>query len=341
VTRAGAAVRDKKVAIEDLVVIDLWRAAHRPVLNTFNALLRNRAKGLEIKVGYRHKRKRTIFNKLLRFPKMELARMDDIAGCRLIFTSIDELYSFRNGLHKASFNHRRRNDVDKYDYIKAPKSTGYRGIHDIFEYDVRSAKGAAALSKGLYVEIQYRTAVQHAWATAVEVIGNITENQPKFREGDKRYERIMLLASEILARAMEGCNSYLPEYSSADLVEEFARMDTELGLLNLLRGLNAVQRDVSANRNVILIFSEDEELESKSYRDATEALAALFQLERENPGKDIVLVRADTAEEVRIAFRNYFSDAREFIQLIEDSCERLSGHAIDHVDEATFRDLSM
>jgi hypothetical protein len=46
-------------------------------------------------------------------------------------------------------------------------------------------------------------------------------------------------------------------------------------------------------------------------------------LERENPGKDIVLVRADTSEEVREAFKNYFSDARDFIDLIDDGCRIL------------------
>jgi ppGpp synthetase/RelA/SpoT-type nucleotidyltranferase len=99
---------------------------------------------------------------------MQLARMDDVAGCRLIFPSIPELYDFRGDFHKARFNHTRRNSLDKYDYIKKPKDTGYRGVHDVYEYDVRSERGERL--KGLYVEIQYRTLVQHAWATAVEVL---------------------------------------------------------------------------------------------------------------------------------------------------------------------------
>jgi putative GTP pyrophosphokinase len=43
-----------------------------------------------------------------------------------------------------------------------------------------------------------------------------------------------------------------------------------------------------------------------------------------DPGKDI-LVRADTSDDVRNAFRNYFSDAREFIALVESGCETLRG----------------
>jgi len=50
----------------------------------------------------------------------------------------------------------------------------------------------------------------------------------------------------------------------------------------------------------------------------------LFELEREMPDRDIVLVRADTGDEVRIAFRNYFSDARDFIKLVEDGYAKLA-----------------
>ncbi|HYZ23832.1 MAG TPA: hypothetical protein VE690_16930 [Rhodopila sp.] len=80
---------------------------------------------------------------------------------------------------------------------------------------------------------------------------------------------------------------------------------------------------VSADRNVILIFSEDD-LETRSFTTATAAVQTLFELERENPGKDIVLVRADRSDDVRNAFRNYFSDAREFIHLIESGREILA-----------------
>jgi ppGpp synthetase/RelA/SpoT-type nucleotidyltranferase len=163
VNRAGDNVRADTQTAEDLRVIDEWRAAHRAVLNTFKVILRERAKGKQITVAQRHKRRRTIFDKLQRFPGMQLARMDDVAGCRLIFEDLADLHAFREKFHKAKFKHRRRNDLDKYDYIKNPKSTGYRGIHDVYEYDVNSEVGKPLT--GLYVEIQYRTLVQHSWAT--------------------------------------------------------------------------------------------------------------------------------------------------------------------------------
>lgn len=62
----------------------------------------------------------------------------------------------------------------------------------------------------------------------------------------------------------------------------------------------------------------------RSYRDATDALRELFRLEKERPTQDIVLVRADSSNEVRLAFKNYFTDARDFIRLLETGCAKLS-----------------
>jgi hypothetical protein len=70
------------------------------------------------------------------------------------------------------------------------------------------------------------------------------------------------------------------------------------------------------------------DLEVKSFRDATDALRALFDLEKQMPDRDIVLVRADTGKDVRLAFRNYFKDATEFVSLLNRACTKLSGRRI-------------
>ncbi len=322
VNRAGERVRNGDETPDDLHVIDEWRAAHRAVLNTFQSSLRSRTRGKNIIVAQRHKRRRTIYDKLHRFPKMNLSRMDDVAGCRLIFRNLKELHEFRRQFHRARFNHHLRNGIDQDDYIKKPKPTGYRGIHDVYEYDVKS-KGGRRLT-GLYVEIQYRTLVQHAWATAVEVIGFITESQPKFQRGDTRYEQAMAFSSEILTRVSEGTTGPFPEMGNKLLVDAFLALDKELSLLQTLRGLNAASKAVTENRNTILMFSSTTDLEIRTFRDATDALRTLFELEKEFPDRDIVLVRADSGDEVRLAFTNYFSDAKEFIRLVEDGCTKLA-----------------
>lgn len=327
VNRAGDRIKLTSDDQEQNKIVDEWREAHRAVLNTFQAILRTRTRGTNITVAQRHKRRNTILDKLSRFPDMELSRMDDVAGCRLIFNNIKELYDFREKLNNAKFAHRRKNHLDKYDYIKTPKLSGYRGIHDVYSYNVRS-KGREGLS-GLLIEIQYRTLIQHAWATTVEIIGIITDNQPKFARGDKRYQEAMILASEILARAYEDSTGPCPSISNRDLVEKFLEINSEINLLNTLKSLNtAPAAKITENKNSILIFKEDGSLEVKNFRDATDALKELFKLEKEYPQLDIVLVRADTSTDVRLAFKNYFTDAHDFIKFIEEGCQKLSG--IDH-----------
>jgi putative GTP pyrophosphokinase len=323
VNRAGERVRQGTMSLEDVATIDTWREAHRPVLNTFQAILRTRTRGKGIVVAQRHKRKLTIYDKLSRLPKMQLSRMDDVAGCRLIFPNITALKRFREKLHAARFAHKLRNDIDKYDYIKSPKKSGYRGIHDVYEYDVNSDHGKPY--KGLLIELQFRTIYQHAWATCVEVVGFITESQPKFQKGDNRYEEILALSSEIIARAYENSNSCFPEISDSEIVKKFVALNAELNFIQMLRNLNTASNDITGKKNVILMFSGSDKLEVRAFRDSTEAIRNLFELEKTMSGKDIVLVRADSSENVRIAFRNYFSDATEFIKFVETGCEKLLG----------------
>ena len=196
----------------------------------------------------------------------------------------------------------------------------------MYTYDVNSETGKPF--KGLLIELQYRTIFQHAWATAVEVVGFITESQPKFQEGDKRFEVALSYASEIIARAFENGNASHPTLTNEEVVHYFLELDEQLGLMAMLRALNATDSEITIKKNVILILDRPvngkiPDVETRSYRDATEAMRALFQLEKELPNKDIVLVKADSSDEIRNAFRNYFSDAREFVSLIDDGCQTL------------------
>lgn len=323
VSRAGDAVRASSATEEDFDVIERWRAAHRHVLNSFQSILRNRTRGEDVVVAQRHKRRSTIFGKLLRFPGMRLHRMDDVAGCRLIFPDLDSLYAFRRQLHQARFKHELRNEEGKYDYIKNPKADGYRGIHDVYKYDANSQHGATF--KGLQIELQYRTIYQHAWATCVEVVGLVTKSNPKFKQGDKRYETIMAFASEMIARVWENLPGPLPHLSDSELVGLFQDMNNELDFMSMLSELDASNAAMGGrNHNIILIFSEGEPLEVLTYRDARTAVNALFELEVEHifTDKDIVLVRGNR-QDVRNAFRNYFSDARDFLLYINEAIDTL------------------
>jgi putative GTP pyrophosphokinase len=130
----------------------------------------------------------------------------------------------------------------------------------------------------------------------------------------------------------------LPDLSDDEIVEEFLALDGELNFMRMLRGVNAADQAVSDHKNYILVFGEHEGdvLKVLSYPNATGALRALFELERDQPGLDAVLVKGDTAEDIREAFKNYFSDARNFIELVENGCAALSGRSVATIDGDDF-----
>ena len=137
----------------------------------------------------------------------------------------------------------------------------------------------------------------------------------------------MLLASEILARAFEIDEWSFTKEDNKKLVTDFLAIDNEIHVMRTLKGLNK-DNQIAKNRNAILIFQEDWTLEIKTFKDSAEALRELFKLEQEIPDIDLVLVKADTNEQVRLAFTNYFSDAIDFIENLEKWCEELSWHKI-------------
>jgi len=330
VNRAGEALRKQgPFASDDALTLENWRASHNRVLNTFQAILRNRTKGKGIVVAQRLKRRATIIDKLHREPKMELARMDDVAGCRLIFSDPAALREFRSVFLGAKFAHRRKNEIDKYDYIKTPKPSGYRGVHDVYEYNVSSKEGARF--KGLMLELQYRTKAQHAWATAVEVVTQMTDFEPKFNRGGEAGIIFFKFASEIIARTQEGMTSCYPEMTDRQVVKGFEMADSETNMLRFLYSLN-VLHDYSEGGHLVLQYESGGGLKIHSFDKVSAATKALFQLEEDYPKDNVVLVQADTFEQIRSAYRNYFSDATEFLVAIEGGCMKLNG-ALPHAKE--------
>jgi putative GTP pyrophosphokinase len=327
VTKAGQRISDNGLTLEtldDYFILENWRASHAWVINTFQANLRRRSKGASIIVGTRLKRRVTIFNKLKRYPQMQLGRMHDIAGCRVIFPDIDSLTAFRKDVHGARFSHKRRSiDEEKWNYILHPKKDGYRGIHDVYEYDVRSNQGKPW--RGLLIEIQYRTLLQHSWATAVEVAGLLTHNNPKFGQGAQEFVDFFSVASELLARRFEKSTSCFPYDDENDLILRLMDLEGKIRILQLFRGVNAKVVKIDFKMNNILVFpfvrdidENSSELEIYTFSSVQSAINRYGEMEKELEGKaDVVLVRADNFESMRTAFRNYFADTTEFVTNID------------------------
>lgn len=339
VNRAGTALREKTLTPAQTQTLEFWRIDHRGVIHSFEALLRARAKGKSVEVAQRLKRRHTIFDKLHRFPKMNLARMDDVAGCRLIFPSISDLHEFRNNMRSAKFSHILKNTEEKYDYITNPTDRGYRGIHDVYEFRARGNRGDKR--NGLLIEIQYRTQLQHAWSTAVEVVTQLTENEPKFDRGDPRHIRFFCLASEMLARVHEQKKSCLPNLSERDLLEELEKLEEEIGVMRMLVSLHMHKfaDDHAPSQNVILHIPQKGDLKFYPFDIELDASNELLKLEREHPDDDIVLVGAKSVAEVTSAFRNYFKDVTAFIEVMVASQIELAAKPFDfnEADRSVFK----
>lgn len=122
----------------------------------------------------------------------------------------------------------------------------------------------------------------------------------------------------------EGQSSCLPSVGSNLLVAQFRELESDLGLLKTFANLRrAESRRRSVRQNTLLIFmfeSADSEsrLEIKTYDNINKAIEEYDRLEKElGDAADIVLVKGDSEEGIRDAFRNYFSDARAFVTLME------------------------
>ncbi len=319
VNRAGDIIRNGgRLTAEDVAYLDAWRGSHRYVLNTFQAILRRKTRGTDIVVAQRLKRRWTIVDKLYREPGMRLSRMDDVAGCRLIFSDVETLARFRAEFHQSRFKHRRKNNLDKYDYISRPKPLGYRGVHDIYEYNSKSTKGAPY--RGLLLELQYRTQCQHAWATCVEIVTHFTGHEPKFNRGDAAHIEFFKLASELIARTCEGLPSCYPDLTDREVIQKLEEVDSKIHLMALLRQVEPSREGApdSDFGTLILQIEKGGNLRIHEFDERDNAVVAYFNLEKEFPQDDIVLVSGETFADIRLSYKNYFSDVGEFVRLVDD-----------------------
>lgn len=326
VKTAGKRIRKGSATIEDWQVLENHRRAHARTLNTHQIRLRRVAVGLNYSVAQRLKRRPTIIDKLTREPKMQLSTMHDIAGCRVIFNDLNDLITYRDTmLAKASKHVHVNKGTDHFNYVDNPKTSGYRGIHEVFK--TRTGRTDGRAWDDLMIEVQLRTKAQHAWATAVETIDLLNGERAKFGEADPQLKRFFVLASEIIARAHEGCTSSLPSLNKKLLLTEFNGLEQQLGVIKRLD--EAVQQNPQLNKRkatiLIFHFEDGKDLEVMEFSALSDALPEYERLEDEFREKaDVVLVRAESVEDIRRSFQNYFSDAKDFVKLINIGTNSLS-----------------
>jgi hypothetical protein len=116
----------------------------------------------------------------------------------------------------------------------------------------------------------------------------------------------------------------LPDLPARQLVARFRAIESEIHVLRTLRGLNISTKEMGQRKNVILSFSPDGQLDLFTFAKGADALRAYFQLETDKRGSDIVLVKGDTGADIRLAYKNYFSDPDDFVRYVERGCSTLT-----------------
>ena len=119
---------------------------------------------------------------------MSLSRMQDIGGLRAVVSTLPHLKKLHDEYKKIGFSHKL---ISEYNYVEAPKPSGYRSIHLVYKYKLRNESPY----DGLQLELQFRTRLQHAWATAVETVGTFLEQSLKSSEGPDEWLNFFSLVS--------------------------------------------------------------------------------------------------------------------------------------------------
>ncbi|MEQ8844744.1 MAG: RelA/SpoT domain-containing protein [Phycisphaerales bacterium] len=300
-----------------LLVLNNWRASHAFPLNTFQNGLRRRAAGIyeHALVSQRLKRTPSVLSKLNRFHSMKLSQMQDIGGCRAVVRNRRELLRIENAYLSSSIRHEL---IRRRDYIDVPKGDGYRCLHLMYKY----VSDRSTEYNGLLIEIQLRTQLQHAWATAVETADILNRTNIKSGQGPKKWRRFFAVISSVFAE-IEGTPHvrYTPRHSkrlrsrARSLAKELRVFERLTSLAQALEVMTE-PRHSSNDYYLLILNTQTFELQGFGYSASEQAdmNAHYIEAERDSaPEEDIVVVATRTVKDLKRAYPNYFLDATRFI----------------------------
>ena len=294
-----------------------WREAHAYPMRSIRGSLRwyMRSQEIEGVTVARLKRMQAIRRKLSR-TTIRLHQLQDLGGCRAIVTSVKDAHSLVDMMRGCRHEVRAESN-----YITKPKNDGYRSHHLMFNF---CGKGDARIFDGKRIEVQIRTRLQHAWATAVESVGLFLGEYLKGDVGNPQWLRLFKLMSAEFA-LFEGC----PE--PPDVPPHDRRIDEIIALENVLEATKNLDKlshavrftDISIpprERPTYYLIKYDHatnEISVESFFVPTSAMASydsaeFFENKNGRDTKNIVLVEADKVEALKEAYPNYFGDVQLF-----------------------------
>jgi len=310
---------------DNLGVINNWRAAHAQPLVTFNMTLRGRSAKIDSRalVAQRLKRLSSIEAKLRDRPSMRLTQMQDIGGVRAVVGSVSNVPALVQQYREAQMQH---SLVGVDDYIAQPKPDGYRSVHLIYRY--KSEFERNSVYNGLYVEVQIRSRIQHAWATTVETVSLLTGHALKstlnVKGGEEKWRRFLALTSSRLAVLEKSAPVPSTPTSVDELRTEAAELATELQVVDILTTWQEAIRRLptknvqGAQAFILSIDPHTQTSQAIGFKDLAKAEEEYVRFEKELGPKGIqtVLVSVDRVNKLRSAYPSFFMDTRYFVALL-------------------------
>lgn len=312
-----------------LKILDNWRSVHAYPLQTIYMTLSRRARKVDSTaiMAQRRKRLASIENKLRLMPHLSLTRIQDIGGCRAILKSVSNVQElakiYDTSVEKDPRNRPQRIKVN--DYIAEPKGSGYRSLHYVYEYN--SDAPTKQFYKGLKIEIQIRSQLQHIWATAVETVSEFQGFSLKSGIGDQSWKRFFVLMSSVMALKENAPTCPDSPSKLVDLKEELRQLCSEHNLLDILVACGSAteavtSREPNAYNFLLKLDSGAREISIMPYMKSEQdrASADFLALEeecRDNRQVQVVLVSVSSVQNLKRAYPNYFLDIGEFTSLVQ------------------------
>jgi ppGpp synthetase/RelA/SpoT-type nucleotidyltranferase len=337
IDRAGKVLINPPVWIveraESLVIINNWRSSHSYPLHIIKKNLHFRAKNIDINavIAQRLKRLSSISSKLKRNENMKLSQMQDIGGCRAVMSDMDDVERLI-AIFEESFAknpHDRAERIETYNYIGRPKPDGYRSFHYVVKY--RSKAEKHRIYNGLRVEIQIRTQLQHAWATAVETVSTFTEQALKSGIGDEAWKRFFALMGSVIALRERQPTVPGTPTNTDELLSELRELVERLQVINTLQSWNTAVKimteqlpegNLNAQAFLLVLDAIKKTVQITAYNQSelTQASQQYLLVEQESASKpeiQAVLVSVDSVQTLRSAFPNYYLDTRGFLDAVQ------------------------
>ncbi len=319
---------------EAIRIVDNWRSCHGYPLQIIKMTLLNRAKKIDghALIAQRLKRRPSIEIKLRDNPNMKLSQMQDLGGCRAILGNIRHvkklIEKYKLSHAKSPKNRSSWDGSEDFDYITRPKADGYRGVHLIFRF--QSSGPERQIFNGQRIEIQIRSKLQHAWATAVETAQVFTGQalKSKVKNASEDWLRFFALISSAFAAREKAERVPGTPDSREDLIRELRETIQRENIMESLRGWNDTIHRIEdakipdAHAFLLVLDPTKHTLRVASFTKQSADLAqkAYERAEKDNesdPSVHVVLVAVEEIDALRKAYPNYYVDTRDFIAAVE------------------------